>query len=596
MTEPAEERPPTATDLIDEGHGYSKDKWDLVFEQLAKRKLFKIGLALLALLYASAIYSPLIANDRPWTLVAIDYKAYKDAIRTISAVATATAKRVVMTPEEYLAQRSSDQAPPTLEDALAVDRGALAFRVETIRTYLPEAERAPLALFEESFQGAIDDSLAGDREAAGEKAAQAKTLARALRKELKAADPDDPESEGVQLVAKKSHPMSESLSHWELWLMSLWMLVLSWPLWNRFINRGLLAGDRDRIRRWRRRKAGLMVAIPTVIALVWAFAVGGGDNIFEVGRFKPGLSDGSIRATNEVSWPWIAYGYAETHTEEGFRPPTWTHESEMDPVTGYYLHGLRVPKADPITGYKPPESPVKLREGERDVNDSLRHMAGTDELGRDFMTRMLWGGRVSLAVGLLSAALLTFIGVVMGSIAGYFGGWLDTAIMRVIEILQSLPAFFLILLVMAFTDPNVVPPIIAIVVVIALIRWTGAARIVRGEFMRLREAEFVVAAQAMGFSSRRTIFKHVLPNAMSPVLVYAAFAVASGILTESAISFLGFGISHPGASWGSLVNESRSSDHWWIQVFPGFLIFLTVTCYNLVGDAVRDALDPKMKI
>ncbi|MDP6954915.1 MAG: ABC transporter permease, partial [Planctomycetota bacterium] len=191
--------------------------------------------------------------------------------------------------------------------------------------------------------------------------------------------------------------------------------------------------------------------------------------------------------------------------------------------------------------------------------------------------------------------LLTILGVIIGSLAGYFGGWVDILIMRTIEVLQSIPAFFLILLVMAFTDPAIIPPIFAIVIVIALIRWTGVARLVRGEFLRLREQEFVLAANALGFSSRRTIFRHVLPNAMGPIIVSAAFSVASGILTESAISFLGFGTQAPKASWGSLVNESQSPEHWWIQIFPGLVIFLTVTCYNLAGDAVRDALDPKLK-
>jgi peptide/nickel transport system permease protein len=248
------------------------------------------------------------------------------------------------------------------------------------------------------------------------------------------------------------------------------------------------------------------------------------------------------------------------------------------------------------TGYEAPAVPVEVRPGEPSVNHSLRRIAGTDELGRDFFTRILWGGRVSLMVGILSAVLLTLLGVVVGSIAGYFGGWVDIAIMRLIEIIQSLPAFFLILMAMAFTDPKVVPPIVAIVVVIALIRWTGTARLVRGEFLRLREQEFVLASQALGFSDARTIFRHVLPNALSPVLVSAAFAVAAGILTESAISFLGFGTRPPDASWGALVNESKNPEFWWIQVFPGVLIFITVTCYNLVGEAIRDALDPKMKL
>jgi peptide/nickel transport system permease protein len=281
-----------------------------------------------------------------------------------------------------------------------------------------------------------------------------------------------------------------------------------------------------------------------------------------------------------------------------FRPPTWRRRAAEIDEEGRYVHGDRAKafQADETTGFEAALSPILVRPGELPRNHPARRLAGTDELGRDFFTRMLWGGRVSLTVGILSAALLTIIGVIIGSIAGYFGGRVDTVIMRIIEVVQSLPAFFLILMAMAFTDPEVCPPIIAIVVVIAMIRWTGAARLVRGEFMRLREQEFVLAARSLGFSNRRVIFRHVLPNAMSPVLVNAAFSVAAGILTESAISFLGFGIAHPGASWGSLVNESKNPEFWWIQVFPGLVIFLTVTCYNIVGDAIRDALDPKMKV
>ena len=240
--------------------------------------------------------------------------------------------------------------------------------------------------------------------------------------------------------------------------------------------------------------------------------------------------------------------------------------------------------------------PVEVRYSEPEINAWNRHIGGTDESGRDFLVRMIWGARVSLSVGILSALLLTVIGVTVGSLAGYFGGWIDILIMRLIEIIQSIPAFFLIMATLAFLPPDQLDPIFAVVLVIALIRWTGVARLVRGEFLKLRESEFVVAAEALGFSSRRTIFKHVLPNALSPVLVSAAFAVSAGILTESAVSYLGFGIRAPGASWGSLVNESKDPTHWWVQVFPGVLIFITVTCYNLVGDAIRDALDPKMKV
>ena len=197
----------------------------------------------------------------------------------------------------------------------------------------------------------------------------------------------------------------------------------------------------------------------------------------------------------------------------------------------------------------------------------------------------------------MSTALLVVIGVVVGSIAGYFGGRTDIAISRIIEVVQSFPAFFLILTAVAMIPEDKLHPIFAITFFIAIVRWTGVARLVRGEFLRLKEQDFVMASRALGFSSGRVIFKHVLPNALGPVLVAAAFSVAAGILTESAISFLGLGIQLPIPSWGSILNEARGQvEYWWVQIFPGVLIFLTVFCYNVVGEGVRDALDPRRKV
>lgn len=576
------------------GKHYSKDYWDLVFEQLSRRKLFKVGLAVLMLLYASAIYAPLIANDRPFVLEAIDYKEYTSALRSLSAVSSGIARLVKQSPEDYQAGRS-ETSPLTLADALALEVSAATDRVETMRSYLPADARAPLDAYRSRTDEALAAQARGESEAAGALADDAKQLSRDLRDELAAVDPEQPDEGGQVLVGRKTHPLLESLSHWELFFMTLWLLLMTWPIWNRVLNRRLLRDERERIRRWRRRKVALVLGISALVALVWARTIAGEWSPFATSPHKIGLTSGDIVASSPPIFPPLRLGYAETHTEEMFRPPTWTRESEVD-EEGRYVHGLRRSRVDLATGVAPPASPVEVRYGEPGPNAAHRHLAGTDELGRDFFVRMLWGGRVSLAVGILSSFLLTLIGVTMGSLAGYFGGRVDIAIMRLIEVLQSIPAFFLILLAMAFIDPEVMPPIFAIVIVIAVIRWTGVARLVRGEFLRLREQEFVVAAQALGFSSRRTIFKHVLPNALSPVLVSAAFAVASGILTESAVSYLGFGIQHPGASWGSLVNESKSAEHWWVQFFPGLLIFVTVTCYNLVGDAVRDALDPKMKV
>lgn len=292
--------------------------------------------------------------------------------------------------------------------------------------------------------------------------------------------------------------------------------------------------------------------------------------------------------------PPLATGYAELHPEESFRPPTFLASSRVD-AQGRALDPARRPKSAALFGIEPPATPVEVRFGEPEANAPHRHLLGTDELGRDLLVRLLWGARVSLSVGILSALLLTAIGVLLGALAGYLGGSVDLLVMRSVEILQSIPAFFLILAALSFTDRTVLPPMVAIVLVMALVRWTSVARLVRGEFLRLKEQEFVLAARALGFSGPRIAALHILPNALAPVLVSAAFSVATGILTESAISFLGLGVKHPEASWGSLINESKSPVHWWVQVFPGLLIFLTVTCYNLVGDAVRDALDPKAR-
>lgn len=574
---------------------YSKDYWDLVFEQLAKRKLFKLSMAILALLYASAIYAPLLANDKPYVIEGIDYKEYKSATSLMSATVTSMSRLMGQTAEEYAANRT-ELAPPTLREALQVEREALQLKLATMRAYLPEDEEAPLEAYEAEVDAALAAFDAGQVAAAAEQMDAAKATGRALKREYRTDPPAEPggEPEGKPLQPQKSYPLFDSLGPYNIFMMVLWALVLLWPGWNKLTNQVLLGGNRERIRKARRKKAAFAVVVPLLAALGWAGTMGAGGGSFDVSLYKANLTSGDFTVVEEPVFAPIAYGFAESHQDEGFRPPTWTTESEIS-EEGYYVHGLRKPELDPATGTFPPPSPVEVRAGEPERNAATRHLAGTDETGRDVFTRMLWGGRVSLAVGVLSAFLLTLIGVVMGSLAGFFGGKVDIAIMRLIEILQSIPAFFLILVVMAFTDPEVVPPIIMIVVVIALVRWTGVARLVRGEFLRMRESEFVLAARALGFRSGRTIFRHVLPNAISPIIVSGAFSVAAGILTESAISFLGFGIQHPEASWGSLVNASQSPEHWWIQIFPGFVIFLTVTCYNLAGDALRDALDPKLK-
>ncbi|AJF08015.1 peptide ABC transporter permease [Geoalkalibacter subterraneus] len=224
---------------------------------------------------------------------------------------------------------------------------------------------------------------------------------------------------------------------------------------------------------------------------------------------------------------------------------------------------------------------------------SLAHPLGTDDLGRDVLARILYGARISLLVGFVAVGLATLIGVFLGALSGYYGRWVDSLIMRFVDIMLCFPTFFLILAVIAFLEPS----IWNIMIIIGLTSWMGVARLVRAEFLSLRERDFVVAAKALGASDGRIIFRHILPNALSPVLVSATLGVAGAILTESALSFLGIGVQPPTPSWGNMLITGKQTlgTAWWLSVFPGMAILLTVLGYNLLGEGIRDALDPRLK-
>ena len=222
---------------------------------------------------------------------------------------------------------------------------------------------------------------------------------------------------------------------------------------------------------------------------------------------------------------------------------------------------------------------------------SLAHPLGTDKAGRDVFTRLLYGTRISLTVGVFAVLLYIIFGTMIGSIAGYYGGRVDVIIQRIIEVFLSIPSLFLILTLAAFIEKR---SIFHIMFIIAIVRWTTPARLVRSEFLRLRNLDFVQAARAAGFSEATIIFKHILPNAVGPVLVSATFGVAAAILIESTMSFLGLGdITVP--SWGQILSSGRTTGLWTLILAPGFAIFLTVSLLNLLGEGVRDALDPKLR-
>jgi peptide/nickel transport system permease protein len=241
---------------------------------------------------------------------------------------------------------------------------------------------------------------------------------------------------------------------------------------------------------------------------------------------------------------------------------------------------------------------VKYGPTEINLADNLQppgadHYLGTDDRGRDVMSRMIHGAKVSLSVGFVAVSIYTFIGVFLGALAGYYGGKVDVLISRIIEVMICFPTFFLILTVLAFLRPS----IYNIMIIIGLTGWPGVARLVRGEFLKQRKLDYVAAARAVGASDLRIIFSHILPNSLAPVLVTATFGIAGAILTESALSYLGFGVPPPTPSWGEILSQSKHyiDFAWWLTVFPGFAIFLTVTAYNLVGEGLRDAVDPRLK-
>jgi peptide/nickel transport system permease protein len=227
---------------------------------------------------------------------------------------------------------------------------------------------------------------------------------------------------------------------------------------------------------------------------------------------------------------------------------------------------------------------------------SVQHLLGTDELGRDVFSRLLYGGRVSLSVGLVAVSISVTIGIVLGSISGYYGGRVDDILVRITEAIMCFPRLVIILTLVSVVGPS----IYKVMVVIGLLSWPGTYRLVRSQFFSLREQEFVTAARVAGANNRRVIFRHCLPNTLSPVIVSATLGVAGAILTEASLGFLGLGVPPPFASWGNMLNAAQGLTQLermqWLWVPPAALISLAVISINLIGDALRDALDPRMTL
>lgn len=227
-----------------------------------------------------------------------------------------------------------------------------------------------------------------------------------------------------------------------------------------------------------------------------------------------------------------------------------------------------------------------------EANDGYPHVLGTDNTGRDVLVRMIYGTRISITIGFVAVGIYLLIGCLFGAIAGYYGGTTDMLISRLIEVIMLFPAFFLILTLVGLIGPS----IYMIMLVIGLTSWPGIARLIRGEVLKQRQSDYVTAALALGFSHTRIILRHILPNALTPALVAAPFGVAGAIITEAGLSLLGFGVRAPAPSWGLLLKlGSENYAYWWLAVIPSLAIFFTVTIFNLIGNGLRDAMDPRLR-
>jgi len=320
-------------------------------------------------------------------------------------------------------------------------------------------------------------------------------------------------------------------------------------------------------RRWKRRE------VPGRRRVLWTLGLYAGTIVLLTGIF----SVNGIRPRDPYA--------ARTFVQEQFKSPE-THKGFYAPIPLGPIEQAQDAR------YKPPFWRKPSGEWNK-VNDGFPHLLGTDGIGRDVLVQMVYGTRISLTIGFLAVGIYMTIGVIIGALAGYFGGLSDMVLSRAMEVMMLFPSFFLILTLVALIGPS----IYIIMVVIGVTRWAPISRLIRGEVLKQRGSEYVMAARALGASHLRIVFRHVLPNSLGPALVSAPFGVASAIVTEAGLSLLGVGVRPPTPTWGILLRLGNANyNYWWLIVVPSLAIFVVVTVFNLIGAGLRDAMDPRLRM